>query len=60
MNQMQKGIKVTAYTVMIKTLRDRISKTPVDHIKDLSKDFTHLYRTEMKLAKLSGVTVSDK
>lgn len=60
MNQVQKGVLIHAYAVMVKTLRDRISKTPVDHIKSLTHDFTHLYRTEMKLAKLSGVTVSDK
>lgn len=60
MNQAQKSMRITAYTVMIKTLRERIDKTPVNHIKSLTHDFTHLYRTEMKLAKLSGVTVSGK
>lgn len=58
MNQTQKGMRINAYTVMIKTLKDRIGKTQVSEENHLLHDFTHLYRTEIKLAKLSGVTVN--
>jgi len=53
-----KGFLIEAYEAVEKTLQQRIDRTPVSQYKSLMHDFTQLYRTKMKLAKLRGVTIN--
>ncbi|WP_143462789.1 hypothetical protein [Levilactobacillus enshiensis] len=60
MKRVHNDVRIYAYKVMIKTFKERIGKTPIERVESLKRDFTQLYRTEMKLAKLEGVTVNGK
>ncbi|WP_407885980.1 hypothetical protein [Levilactobacillus sp. N40-8-2] len=54
-----RGFLIEAYEAVEKTLQHRINVTPVSQYKSLMHDFTQLYRTKMKLAKLREVTIND-
>ncbi|WP_143463746.1 hypothetical protein [Levilactobacillus enshiensis] len=60
MKRKNTGFLIEAYETIERTLKNRIAITQVCQHKPLMHDFTQLYRTQMKLAKLKGVIVNGK
>lgn len=58
MSKTKKQILIKAYEAIEVSLQQRIALTPVSQFKQLLHDFTQLYRTQGKLARLKGVTVN--
>mgnify|MGYP004491079783 FL=1 len=58
MSKARKLVLIKAYETMENGLQQRIASTPVNQAKQLLRDFTQLYRTQGKLARLKGVTVN--
>lgn len=58
MNKVGKQDLIEAYESIEVSLQQRIALTPVSQFKQLLHDFTQLYRTQGKLARLKGVTVN--
>lgn len=58
MSKTRKLVLIKAYEAMEIGLQQRIASTPVNQDKQLLRDFTQLYRTQGKLARLKGVSVN--
>ena len=58
MSKTRKLVLIKAYEAMEIGLQQRIASTPVNQAKQLLHDFTQLYRTKGKLARLKGVSVN--
>lgn len=58
MNKVGKQDLIEAYESIEVSLQQRIASTPVNQAKQLLHDFTQLYRTKGKLARLKGVSVN--
>lgn len=58
MSKTRKLVLTKAYEAMEIGLQQRIASTPVNQAKQLLRDFTQLYRTQGKLARLKGVSVN--
>lgn len=58
MSKTRKLVLIKAYEAMEIGLQQRIASTPVNQAKQLLRDFTQLYRTKGKLARLKGVSVN--
>lgn len=58
MSKTRKLVLIKAYEAMEIGLQQRITSTPVNQAKQLLRDFTQLYRTKGKLARLKGVSVN--
>ena len=58
MSKTRKIVLIKAYEAMESGLQQRIASTPVNQAKQLLHDFTQLYRTQGKLARLKGVSVN--
>lgn len=58
MNKVGKQDLIEAYESIEVSLQQRIALTPVNHAKQLLRDFTQLYRTQGKLARLKGVSIN--
>ncbi|ABJ64263.1 hypothetical protein [Levilactobacillus brevis] len=58
MNKVGKQDLIEAYESIEVSLQQRIALTPVSQFKQLLHDFTQLYRTKGKLARLKGVSVN--
>ena len=58
MSKTRKLFLIKAYEAMEIGLQQRIASTPVNQAKQLLHDFTQLYRTKGKLARLKGVSVN--
>lgn len=58
MSKVRKLVLIKAYETMENGLQQRIASTPVNQAKKLLRDFTQLYRTQGKLARLKGVSVN--
>ncbi|ATU69523.1 hypothetical protein CT113_03870 [Levilactobacillus brevis] len=58
MNKVGKQDLIEAYESIEVSLQQRIALTPVSQFKQLLHDFTQLYRTKGKLARLKGVSAN--
>ena len=58
MSKTKKQVLIKAYGAIKVSLQQRIASTPVNQAKQLLRDFTQLYRTQGKLARLKGVSVN--
>lgn len=58
MNKVGKQDLIEAYESIEVSLQQRIASTTVSQFKQLLHDFTQLYRTQVKLARLKGVSVN--
>lgn len=58
MNKVGKQDLIEAYESIEVSLQQRIALTPVSQFKQLLHDFTQLYRTKGKLARLKGVSIN--
>lgn len=58
MSKTRKLVLIKAYEAIEVSLQQRIASTPVNQAKQLLHDFTQLYRTKRKLARLKGVSVN--
>lgn len=58
MSKTRKLVLIKAYEAMEISLQQRIASTQVNQAKQLLHDFTQLYRTKGKLARLKGVSVN--
>lgn len=58
MSKTRKLVLIKAYEAMEIGLQQRVASTPVNQAKQLLRDFTQLYRTQGKLARLKGVSVN--